>query len=185
MIKLGIVAAAVGAVLVGAAVPAAAAPAALPSYEQWQADVKKVIDPAIPWLQSRVAQGGSKLAIVLDIDNTSLETHYHFGAANKPVLAVTQWAHSHGVSVLFATARPDILPSITRWQLTNAGYTVDGLCLGKLGDSGPAATKQRCRKEYTDSGYTITENIGNRPTDMAGGNYEKGFQLPDYDGQLS
>lgn len=182
MIKLGIVAVAVGAALVVGVAPAQAA--GLPSYEQWQADVKQVMDPAIPWLEQRVAQGGGKLAIVLDIDNTALETEYHSGKPNKPVLAVAKWADDHGVAVLFATARSSVSSGSTSNQLKNAGYPVDGLCTRNALES-IAAGKQRCRKEYTEDGYTITANIGNRPTDLQGGDYEKGFKLPDYDGQLS
>jgi hypothetical protein len=164
---------------------AQAAPASLPSYAQWQSDVKQVIDPAIPWLQDHLDEGGQKPAIVLDIDNTALETGYHPGKPNKPVLAVAQWASDHGVSVLFATARSAGSASETTDQLTSAGYAVDGLCTKESGDSSQGATKQRCRQEYTDDGYVILENIGNHDHDLAGGNYLKGYQLPDYDGQLS
>ncbi|MGH3427557.1 MAG: HAD family acid phosphatase [Terriglobales bacterium] len=155
--------------------------AALPSYEGWQNDVKRVTTPAIPWLQHRVARGGAKLAIVLDIDNTSLETHYHRGAPNKPVLAVATWAHEHQVAVLFVTLRDEADRKNTTNQLTEAGYPVDALCMKTTGE----ATKPRCRQKLTDDGYTITANIGNRPTDMRGGNYEKKFQLPDYNGALA
>ncbi|AHH93576.1 HAD family acid phosphatase [Kutzneria viridogrisea] len=161
---------------------ASAAPSTLPSYSQWQADVKQAVDPVIPWLRDRVAQGGSKLAIVLDIDNTSLETEYNPGRPNKPVLAVAQWADQHNVSVLFVTARTS--SSSARSQLGSAGYPVDGICTRQSGE-GTAEGKQRCRRELTEEGYTITANIGNRSTDLEGGDYERGFKLPDYDGQLS
>ncbi|MBA8927365.1 putative secreted acid phosphatase [Kutzneria viridogrisea] len=173
------------ALLVGVAATASAAPQRLPSYQQWQSDVTAAIKPATPWLEQRVGQGGSKLAIVLDIDNTSLESEYHEGAPNKPVRAVATWAAQHGVAVLFATGRKESGRSTTERQLTAAGYQIDGLCMKNSHDSSNSATKQRCRKEYTSAGYTITANIGNRSTDFEGANYEKGFKLPDYDGQLS
>lgn len=45
--------------------------------------------------------------------------------------------------------------------------------------------KLGCRKQYEQQGYTLVANVGNRSTDFEGGHYEKGFKLPDYDGQLS
>ncbi|GAB3353978.1 HAD family acid phosphatase [Amycolatopsis echigonensis] len=168
--------------LIAAPATASAATSELPSYDQWQADVRAAVDPAIPWLTDRVAKGGSRLAIVLDIDNTSLETEYHPGAPNRPVLAVAQWAGQHQMSVLFVTARTS--SSSARTQLSNAGYRVDAICTRKSGE-GTAQGKQRCRADLTRQGYTITANIGNRSTDLEGGDYEKGFKLPDYDGQLS
>ncbi len=62
---------------------------------------------------------------------------------------------------------------------------MDGICVRSPADSDKSATKQRCRNQYTTQGYTITANIGNRPTDFEGTNYEKPFKLPDYNGQLS
>src|SRR5690606_5774308 len=83
--------------------PAAAAPAAASStaaavdYETWQRDCQAVMDKALPYLKERIAQGkpGEKQAIVLDIDNTALETDFGFSfpqPANKPVLKVAQYA---------------------------------------------------------------------------------------------
>ncbi|RJQ66874.1 hypothetical protein D5S17_34335 [Pseudonocardiaceae bacterium YIM PH 21723] len=156
--------------------------AALPSYEQWQADVKQVMDPAIPWLEQRVAQGGENLAIVLDIDNTSLETEYHKGEPNKPVLAVARWAKDHDMAVLFVTARS--FSGKARGDLAKAGYEVDEICTrGLIERFGKA--KARCRKDLAEQGYTITANIGNRDTDFQGGGFEKEYKLPDYDGELS
>ncbi|RJQ66873.1 hypothetical protein D5S17_34330 [Pseudonocardiaceae bacterium YIM PH 21723] len=160
----------------------ATAAESVPSYEQWQADVKQVMDPAIPWLQNRAAQGGNKLAIVSDIDNTALETEYHPGKANKPVFDAVKWGKDHGYAILFVTARTSA--SSARTDVQKAGYPVDGVCVRKSGET-LAQGKQRCRKDLTAQGYTITANIGNRPTDFEGGVYEKQFKLPDYDGQLS
>ncbi|GAA3030217.1 hypothetical protein GCM10020000_03580 [Streptomyces olivoverticillatus] len=154
----------------------------LPGYQTWQKDVKKALEPTIPWLRGRVGEDGGKPTVVLDIDNTALETHYHPGRANEPVLDVAQWAHQHHVSVLFVTARTS--SSSAREQLQQAGYPVDALCTREHGE-GKDDGKERCRKELTEDGYTITANIGNRPTDFEGGYYEKGFKLPDYGGRLS
>lgn len=153
-----------------------------PSYRTWQTDVQQAVAPAIPWLRDRVGRGSGKQAVVLDIDNTALETYYHPGQADKPVLKVAQWAHEHDVAVLFVTARSS--SSSARKQLKAAGYPVDGICTRDHGE-GKGEGKERCREELTEDGWTITANIGNRSTDFEGGYYEKGFKLPDYDGQLS
>ncbi len=155
-------------------------PAQLPSYDQWQTDVITVMDPVIPWLQDRVKRGAEKPAIVLDIDNTALETNYNPGAPNKPVLAVSEWAKANNVSVLFVTLREESDREATRSQLTEPGYAVDELCMRTTGEQ----TKPRCREAFAADGYTITANIGNSETDFDGGDYEKAYRLPNYDGRL-
>ncbi|GAA0424670.1 HAD family acid phosphatase [Streptomyces luteireticuli] len=160
----------------------AAPPKGVPDYRTWQSDVDKAVAPAIPWLSDRVGRGGGKPAVVLDIDNTALETYYHPGQPDKPVLKVARWAHEHDVAVLFVTARTS--SSSARKQLKAVGYPVDGICTRDHGE-GKGEGKERCREELTEDGWTITANIGNRSTDFEGGYYEKGFKLPDYDGQLS
>ncbi|MEU8546351.1 HAD family acid phosphatase [Streptomyces roseoverticillatus] len=177
------------AVVLPVASPAVAAPAGTtaseqkaPGYRTWQSDVKKAVAPAVPWLRGRSAEHGGKPAIVLDIDNTALETYYHPGQADKPVLEVAEWAHSHHMAVLFVTARTS--SSSARQQLEDAGYPVDAMCTREHGES-KGEGKARCRKELTRDGYVITANIGNRSTDFIGGYYEKGFKLPDYGGLLS
>ncbi|GAA2250952.1 MULTISPECIES: HAD family acid phosphatase [Kitasatospora] len=114
--------------------------------------------------------------------NTALETHYHPGNANVPVLRVAQWAKDHNMSVLFVTARTS--SSSARQELTDAGYPVDAICTRQHGESKDGG-KARCREELTNKGYRITANIGNRSTDFEGGYYEKGFKLPSYNGRLS
>ncbi|WP_424889097.1 HAD family acid phosphatase [Streptomyces sp. XH2] len=191
--RIAALAAVLTAVVLPAASPAVAAPAVAtasliaegrgaPDYRTWQADVQKAVAPAVPWLRGRSAGHGGKPAIVLDIDNTALETYYHPGRADKPVLEVAEWAHAHHMAVLFVTARTS--SSSARQQLEDAGYPVDAMCVREHGES-KGEGKARCRKELTRNGYVITANIGNRSTDFVGGYYEKGFKLPDYDGGLS
>ncbi|SEB53931.1 HAD family acid phosphatase [Arthrobacter woluwensis] len=164
----------------GAAPAHAATP---PSKSQWLSDVTTAMSGSSSYLDSRAQQGGSKLSVVLDIDNTSLETYYSPGTATPQVLEFAQHAKKLGFKVLVATYRSDTAGA--KKDLEAAGYSIDGVCGQVTGDSGPAVTKQRCRQQYAAAGYTITANVGNRPTDMQGGNYERGFQLPDYDGGLS
>ncbi|MCK8677174.1 HAD family acid phosphatase [Streptomyces lichenis] len=161
------------------------AAAKLPSYETWQADVRKVMDPSVPYLDERVRQGGSKLAVVLDIDNTSLETEYHPGAPNKPVLEFAKAAAGHGVPILIATARKESGKASALSALKKAGYpAITAICL-KKNESHAVDVKIRCRKQFVSEGYTLIANVGNRPGDLEYKNYERGFKLPDYDEQLS
>ncbi|MFI5776573.1 HAD family acid phosphatase [Nocardia sp. NPDC051570] len=155
----------------------------LPTKQQWLADVDQAMRDAKPYLHDRKAKGGNNLAIVLDIDNTALQTHYAPGEATPAVLDAARYAKANGYSVLFASYRRDA--ESAQDSVADAGYPVDGMCVRSPDDSGKADTKQRCRQEYTDAGYTITANIGNRSTDLEGGNYEKPFKLPDYNGRLS
>ncbi|WP_037345881.1 HAD family acid phosphatase [Sciscionella sediminilitoris] len=160
-----------------------ASAAALPSYEIWKADVHKAMQGGTDYLNKRVEQGGKKLAIVTDIDNTALETHYRRGHATADVLDFAETGHRLGISILIASARTDA--DGARKALTDVGYRVDGTCVRQSGDQHATDVKQRCRQEYAQQGYTIIANVGNRPGDMTGGNYERGFKLPDYDEQLS
>ncbi|MGW4523709.1 HAD family acid phosphatase [Amycolatopsis sp. NPDC004378] len=164
----------------GTAAPASAS--GLPSFETWLADVHQAMTGGTGYLDTRVSHGGSKLAIVTDIDNTALETHYRPGHATPDVLDFARHAKSLGVSVLVASFRSDA--SDAKEALTSVGYPVDKVCVRRSGEQHATDTKQRCRKEYAAAGYTIIANVGNRPGDFTGGNYEKAFKLPDYDEQL-
>ncbi|WP_394851172.1 HAD family acid phosphatase [Pendulispora rubella] len=159
-----------------------AAMAAEVSYEEWQRDVEEAVSGVVPYLQDRLSGGGSNLAIVLDIDNTALVSSdfpEESGQANAPVLDAARWAHDHGYAILFVSYRAEGARNSTIRALEGVGYAVDGLCL-RNGSGGRAASKQRCRREFASSGYTITANIGNLDTDLQGGDYERGFKLPDY-----
>ncbi|MGE7437127.1 HAD family acid phosphatase [Kitasatospora sp. NPDC001175] len=167
--------------------PAAQASSGLPGKSQWESDVNAVAKPLMSYVQQRLAgsKPGDHLALVLDIDNTSLASHYDPGKPVKPVLAVTQYAHQHGAAILFATYRSDSSRRSTTMELHNAGYTVDGLCMKTKSGAGKADVKLSCRESFEKQGYTLVANIGNNDTDFKGGHYEKGFELPNYGGALS
>ncbi|MGC0375833.1 HAD family acid phosphatase [Streptomyces sp. SAI-229] len=171
---------------------AAATAAADVDYDTWQRDCRAVMDQALPYLKQRIGDTGpgEKQAIVLDVDNTALETDFGFSfpqPANEPVLEVAEYAQEHGVAVFFVTARPGIIHAPTDWNLDHAGYESSGLYvrgfLDLFEDVADYKTAQRARIEA--KGYTIIANIGNSATDLSGGHAERTFKLPDYDGQLS
>ncbi|MCX4594209.1 hydrolase [Streptomyces sp. NBC_01340] len=162
-------------------------------YATWQNDVKAVIDQARPYVEQRTANAaGQKLALIFDIDNTTLETDFHPWyelptPAVKPSLDLARYARSRGVDIFFISARPGIISSLTQWNLTTVGYPVSGLYTRDLPDlfDEVSAYKTSKRAEIESLGYTIIANVGNNDSDLVGGHAERTFKLPDYDGQLS
>lgn len=158
----------------------------LPSQRAWLDDVTAALAGSDSYLTTRAKSGG-KLAVVLDIDNTSIQTHYAWPAAIPQTLALVNRARALGMTVFFVTGRnqkaangvPQAIP-----VLRNAGYSFERVC-GRGDGEGLAASKKRCRKAIAKEGYTIVANVGNRDTDFKGGNYEKAYSLPNYGGKLS
>ncbi|MCX5125126.1 HAD family acid phosphatase [Streptomyces sp. NBC_00347] len=163
-------------------------------YATWQRDVSAVIDAARPGIEQRIAASpaGEKPAIVLDIDNSSLETDFHwFWTFPTPAIAqvreLTRYANDRGVAIFFVTARPGIVYSLTERNLKAVGYPVSGLYVRDL----PAlfgevsAYKTAKRAEIEARGYTIIANVGNNQSDLVGGHAERTVKLPDYGGKLS
>ncbi|GAB1639763.1 HAD family acid phosphatase [Krasilnikovia sp. MM14-A1259] len=161
---------------------------ALPPYQTWIADVTAVTNEAQRYLAGRLPDASVKPAIVIDIDNTALETTYRPGLvspATGPVLALARQAAADGAAVFFITARPQVLGWQTAINLRGAGYPVTDAYLRPWFNTQPDAEfKTATRKRIEDSGYRIVANIGNNPSDLSGGFAERTFKLPDYDGQL-
>ncbi len=187
------------ALLVALASPAAAASAhaadgpgpgprasALPSQSQWLADVAAKYAASRPgaYLGQRVASGDDQLAIVLDIDNTSLASHYSWPDPIKRTLKLAKRAHKLGVGVFFVTGRYQSDLGAVTPSLKAAGYSYDDICGREHGED-LVESKQRCRAKFEKQGWTFILNIGNRSTDFAGHDYERKVRLPSYSGLLS
>jgi predicted secreted acid phosphatase len=157
--------------------------AAMPSKKQWVADTYKALYGSRAYVRDRVAKGGKRLALNLDIDNTSLETYYSPGQPVPGTLRLVKYAKSKGVYIMFNTGRNSKAHDATLRLLKRAGFPVDGLCMHAKGEA-LTHSKQRCRQYYVDHGYTLIANIGNRSTDFTGGNYERAFKLPNYNNRL-
>jgi hypothetical protein len=161
---------------------------ALPPYETWIADVTAVADDAADHLDGRLPDPGIKAAIVLDIDNTALQTTYRPGLtspATPAILAVARQAKADGAAVFFVTARPEILGWQSEANLRAVGYPFSGIYLRPWFNTQPDADlKTAARTAIEARGYRIVANIGNSDTDLAGGHADRTFKLPDYDGQL-
>jgi predicted secreted acid phosphatase len=135
--------------------------------------------------QQVAAEGDRRLAINLDIDNTSLATYYDRGKPVARVLRFTRHARSEGVQLLFNTGRltgGGRMARATR-QLEAAGYVVTEICGRRSGES-LTHSKQRCRAHFAHEGYTLVANVGNRSTDFTGSGYQRAYRLPNYGNQL-
>ena len=169
--------------LVGTSLSVPAQARELPSKDQWLADTRAAMYGSRAYVGDRVASGGSRLAVNLDIDNTSLATYYAKGTAVPVVLRFARYADRRGVTLLFNTGRRSgQLGGVTR-SLRRAGYDVREICGRNAGEK-LVQGKQRCRRHFVDEGYTIIANVGNRDTDFTGGSYERAFRLPSYANQL-
>lgn len=175
----------VASALLALLLPSAPATAAkLPSEKQWHADVTRAMHGSRAYLNGVVPTGGEKLAIVLDIDNTSLATYYQPGAPVKAVRAFARTAIRNGDAVLFDTGRLRRQLKEAHRLLQKAGFPITAMC-GRKKHETLAESKPRCRQAFIDDGYTIVANVGNRDTDFSGDqNYGRGFRLPDYGGRL-
>jgi predicted secreted acid phosphatase len=162
--------------LLGAAGSASAT--TVPSKSTWLAAVSTALKGGTTYLDSK-EHSVAKPAIVLDIDNTALESYYQPNAPTPPVLAFEQRAVHDGYKVLFATGRSADTGGTLK-QLTKAGYHVDQLCFRDPSAASVQASKTACRATWTAAGYGIVANVGNHTSDLAGGNSGKQYLLPNY-----
>lgn len=142
-----------------------------------------------------------KLALVLDIDETSLSNYNSmvkrdfYGnskqinadimAANapaiKPMLVLYKQALKKGIRVFFVTGRKESERQATRNNLLKAGYSNwAGLYLRpeNYAQSSIIPFKSQTRALITKKGYTIIASIGDQFSDIRGGYNKKGFKLP-------
>jgi PKD repeat protein len=147
-----------------------------PSQAQWLVDVGNAIEGGTAYLDGHVS--GAKPAIVLDIDNTALQSYYQPSTATPPVLAFAQRAVADGYTILVATGRSPDGGSTLR-QLVNLGYPVASLCF-KDPNATTQASKTACRAAWAAQGYSIIANVGNHTGDLLGGNSGRQYLLPNY-----
>jgi predicted secreted acid phosphatase len=163
----------------------------------WQAKVRK----------ARAADHGhghdhgkntKKLAIVLDIDETSLsnysailadnftfgtnsqqEAQNEIGVAIKPTLDLYDDALQRGYAVFFITGRGEATRPFTEDNLKKQGFTTwSQLVLKPAGSTlSTVAFKSGARAAIEQQGYRIVANIGDQYSDLAGGHAESAFKL--------
>lgn len=172
----------------------------------YQHEIARVLTQARRYIMLRVAENAArkhpqKLAIVLDIDETSLsnydymvkrdfvgsseQLHQEKLAANapviKPMLALYQEAKAHGVAIFFVTGRHESERDATIKNLKLAGYS-DWAHLYLRPEQYNQASilpfKSQTRAAIKKQGYTIIESIGDQYSDLNGGYTEKKVKLP-------
>jgi hypothetical protein len=158
----------------------------LPPKKVWLAKVRKKVAKADAVIDAALASAskGERPALVLDIDNTSIQAHYAWPRPVKPVRKVARYAARHGVTLFFVTGRAQHGLKQVEPVLTAAGYRYQGIC-GRRSGEGLTAGKQRCRAGIAAQGYTVVLDIGNRATDLRGDNVGTPIKLPSYHGLLS
>ena len=165
-------------------------------------DITTVANEAYDYLQIRLAQNPQqKLAMVLDIDDTSLNFYDlqktdDFSSRQdliikrlsqskvppvKPILDLYNFALKNNVAVFFITGRAETMRSATTATLTNAGYkNWSGLYMRGPKDTGRNTVdyKSSLRKQIIANGYDVVLNIGDQYSDMAGGYADRSYKLP-------
>lgn len=174
---------------------------------QYNQDLSETIRRAMYYLKFRVNQNRNlkdpkKLALVLDIDETSLSNyedmkHLDFGGTLDEIIAAEASAHDpaipytrslydfakkNGVAVFFITGRKEPMRASTIINLRRAGYQDwNGLYMRPINDEQKSVIpyKSQIRKQIVDQGYDIVENIGDQESDLKGGYADMSFKLAD------
>ncbi len=142
-----------------------------------------------------------KIAVVLDIDETSLSNYHnmvarHFvgerqqihqemlaanGQVIAPMLKFYNDALKHHVTIFFVTGRHESERAATIKNLKNAGYhDWSGLYLrpDNYHHHSIIPFKTQTRATISKKGYTIIATIGDQYSDLIGGYAERTFKLP-------
>jgi len=196
-------------------------PAALESYHdsgEYESDLESVGTRAQGYLDRRVPRirkeaGKSckangvkncpkpKLAIVLDVDETTLSNYPYLANADfsnvvgalasallaadappiEPTLDLVEDAQDLGVDVFFITGRPElqVIRNATEANLSAAGYSGWKDLILNPGNAGSTVPyKSGAREAITDDGYIIVVNLGDQDSDLKGGYAERAFKYP-------
>lgn len=171
-------------------------------------DINAVVYQAQNYLAAVTAQQAKqtapeKLAIVFDIDETSLSTYansykLNFGGSYDEIrasidkgqfpaipatLALYQQAKKAGLHIFFITGRRDTaeLRKNTAQNLRAVGFDkYDALYMRPVNDNNSSAStyKTATRKKIVDQGYDIVINIGDQISDLGGGYADRTYKLP-------
>ncbi|MER2264243.1 HAD family acid phosphatase [Methylobacterium oxalidis] len=96
-------------------------------------------------------------------------------------LALYRLARAHGVTLFFITGRDEPQRAATERNLKEQGYTdYAGLDMPAFGSRYASAAdfKAPRRAAIEAAGYAIIANLGDQPSDLAGGHAERTFLLP-------
>ena len=170
----------------------------------WKKAVTKQTDKAKAYLAKRThgKHKARKAALVLDIDETSLNNYPCFKAtggipydaaknaacvvkydapAIKPTLSLFKRAKALHVKVFFITARPEAIRDGTLQNLRKAGYTGKYELFLQPTDytkDSKVPYKSGARKSIQKRGFHILGNVGDQNSDLKGGYSERTYKLP-------
>jgi len=167
---------------------------------KWHQDTLKVVHQAENWIAAR-SKHGSKLALVLDIDETALlnwpeEKETDFGyvpqiwdaweksgkaPASPEILELFTFAKARHIVVFFITGRHESSRSGTAKNLTDVGYGGYEDLLMKpdsYHDKSVIPFKSSARVAIEAKGYHIIENVGDQWSDLKGGHSERVYKVP-------
>ena len=173
---------------------------------KYEHELQKVTNNATKYINKRSVENSKKknpqkLAIVLDIDETSLSNYKYMvprkfvgtsdqftadvmdarAPALKPMLSLFNNARQKGVAIFFVTGRHESEKQATVKNLHRAGYNNwAGLYLkpNNYKQKSIVPFKSKTRKMITDKGYTILASLGDQQSDLDGGYAEKTYKLP-------
>lgn len=146
----------------------------------------------------RAAKRPSRLALVLDIDDTALSTYAcqkpEFSAARlatcvvggklpaiRPTLSLYRYARAKGVRVVFITGRPAAIRPLTIANLKRAGYSGrDALVLKPDSYKRPTLVpyKSGVRRALERRGLDVVANVGDQRSDLSGGYGDRSYKYP-------
>lgn len=166
----------------------------------YQADLAAVAMPAKAWIDERARRGPGKLAVVFDIDETSLSNLDHMTQADwgyqadswstwvmsarapalLPAREIFHAARANHVTVFFITGRRQSEEAATARNLRSQGMSgfAEILVRAEHSKTPVQAFKTAQRKRITEQGFTIIANVGDQQSDLDGGYAERTFKLP-------
>lgn len=172
----------------------------------YQKEVEVVVKQAKAYIDARAKTNAklpnpAKLAIVLDIDDTTLSNYQdiidrHFCDNDKiiaatvkrgaspgiaPMLALYQDAREQKIAVFFITGRRPNQQKATEKNLKAEGFTTwQGIFYRPIEDTNPSVSvyKTQARSNIERQGYKIIASIGDQDSDLVGGHREKAYKLP-------
>ncbi|MEI6094017.1 MAG: HAD family acid phosphatase [Gammaproteobacteria bacterium] len=170
---------------------------------QYLKEITAVATQATDYIQKEVAlnqhqTSPKRLAIVLDIDETSLSNYANMQQddfannpakiseellaaeepAIQPMLDLYQQAVQNDIAVFFITGRDQSFRDATIQNLRAAGYTQWSGLSFKNGKIPTIAYKTAERAKISQQGYTIIASFGDQDSDFVGGYAQRTFKLP-------
>ena len=166
----------------------------------YRADITTVAAEATAWLERRAAQGGKRLTVIFDLDETLISNWSHMkamgfayvpaawtawvqsgqGAAIEPVRDVYRAARCLGIDVIFLTGRPESERRGTEKNLRaiGCGDYAELICKPDTANETTGFFKTAGRARIEGEGRVIIANIGDQGRGLEGGYAEKSFKLP-------